>query len=56
MQFLKCKCAKLTEFYQTYSNVTLTSFILSKTASLTENVCKILQDRTFFVILSHMYT
>ncbi len=38
MQFLKCKCTKLTEFDQTYSNLTLTSFILSKTTSLTKNV------------------
>ena len=50
MQFLKCKCAKLTEFYQTYSNVTLASFILSKTASLTENV----QDFTGQNILCHI--
>ena len=47
---MKCKCAKLTEFYQTYSNVTLTSFILSKTASLTENV----QDFTGQNILCHI--
>ena len=50
MQFLKCKCVKLTEFYQTYSNVTLTSFILSKTASLTEKV----QDFTGRNILCHI--
>ena len=49
MQFLKCKCAKLTEFYQTYSNVT-TSFILSKPASLTEDV----QYFTGRNILSHI--
>ena len=50
MQFLKCKCVQLTQFYQTYSNVTLTSFILSKTASLTENV----QDFTGRSILCHI--
>jgi len=36
IKFLKCKFAKLTEFYQTYSNVT--SFFISKPASLYENV------------------
>ena len=50
IKFLKCKCAKLTDFYQTYSNVTLTSFFLSKPASLTENV----QDFTGRNILCHI--
>jgi hypothetical protein len=50
IKFLKCKCAKLTEFYQAYSNVTLTSFFLSKSASLIENV----QDFTGRNILCHI--
>jgi len=41
---------KLIEFYQTDSNVTVTSFNLSKTASLTENV----QDFTGRNILCHI--
>jgi len=50
IKFLKCKCARLTEFYRTYSNVTLTSFFLPKHASLTENV----QDFTGRNILCHI--